>query len=131
MWNKARTGILVDKGNGLLAFLENGSEFESLKNTALDWHEAKASIPPPLPIEQQRARMVCSRFQARAALHMAGLLPAVEEFIADADPLVKIAWADAVEFRRTSPTINAMAAGLGMTDEQVDDLFRTAMQIEA
>ena len=85
----------------------------------------------PPTIEQQRARMVCSRFQARAALHMAGLLPAVEEFIADADPLVKIAWADAVEFRRTSPTINAMAAGLGMTDEQVDELFRTAMQIEA
>jgi hypothetical protein len=74
--------------------------------------------------------MVCSRFQARAALHNAGLLAQVNAFIADADPLVQIAWADAVEFRRNSPTIKAMAEGLELTDAQVDDLFRAAMQIE-
>jgi hypothetical protein len=91
---------------------------------------AKWGHTPPT-IEQQRARMVCSRFQARAALHNAGLLSQVTEFIADADPLVQIAWADAVEFRRTSPTINAMAQGLELTDAQIDDLFRAAMQIEA
>jgi hypothetical protein len=79
----------------------------------------------------ERASMVCSRFQARAALHQAGLLAQAEEFVAQADTLVQIAWADAIEFRRNSPTINAMAQGLGLTDEQIDDLFRAAMQIEA
>ena len=75
--------------------------------------------------------MVCSRFQARAALHQAGLLAQVDTFVASADPFVQIAWTDAIEFRRNSPTIAAMAQGLGLTDEQVDDLFRVAMRIEA
>ena len=75
--------------------------------------------------------MVCSRFQAKAALHLAGLLPAVEAAIAQADPLTQMAWAEAVEYSRHSPAILALAGALELTDEQVDDLFRTAMQIEA
>ena len=40
MWNQSRAGIIVDRGNGVLAFLESGSEFESLKGSAADWHQA-------------------------------------------------------------------------------------------
>lgn len=90
--------------------------------------------PEADPVEAlaaERAGMVCSRFQAKAALHLAGLLSAVEAAIAQADPVTQIAWAEAVEYRRNSPTILALAGALEMTDEQVDDLFRTAMQIEA
>jgi len=82
-------------------------------------------------IEADRARMVCSRFQAKAALLQAGLLSQVETLMAGADPIAQLAWAEAVEFRRNSPTIAALAAGAGLSETQVDDLFRAAMTITA
>jgi hypothetical protein len=77
-------------------------------------------IPPP---------DVVSRFQAKAALSAAGLLPAVEAALADADPIAQLAWAEAIEFRRNSPTILGLAAALGLTSAQVDDLFHAAAAI--
>jgi hypothetical protein len=41
------------------------------------------------------------------------------------------AWDEAIEFRRTSPTIAALAVALGMTETDIDTLFRAAMTIEA
>lgn len=83
---------------------------------------------PPAPIPQ-----VVSRFQARAALHLAGLLESVETLMQDpsTDLLARLAWQDAQEFKRQSPTVLAMAAALGLTEAQVDELFVTAAGIEA
>lgn len=121
----------------------------AIPDWAADWPEAAEAGPgwlwdgegfelPPEPeadpaeaLAAERESMVCSRFQAKAALHLAGLLPAVEAAIAQADPVTQIAWAEAVEYRRNSPTILALTSALELSDEQVDDLFRAAMQIEA
>lgn len=96
-------------------FDEEGTEL-----TAAEWQNP----PPPVP-------QSVSRFQARASLLGAGLLESVELAIAGADPVAQLAWADALEFRRYSPTVLAISAGLGLTDEQLDELFRTAVTIEA
>lgn len=74
-----------------------------------------------------------SRFQARAALHLAGMLDQVESIMADpeTDMLARLAWDDAIEFRRDSPTLVAMAAALSLTDEQLDQLFITAAGLVA
>lgn len=87
------------------------------------------AVDPPPPGPPQ----VVSRFQARAALHLAGLLTAVEALMADpaTDTLARLAWTDAQEFRRTSPTLVAMASALSLTDAQLDQLFITAAGIEA
>lgn len=87
------------------------------------------AVDPPPPGPPQ----VVSRFQARAALHLAGLLDQVEALMADpqTDPLARLAWTDAQEFRRTSPTLVAMASALSLTDAQLDQLFITAAGIEA
>lgn len=90
--------------------------------------DGQAIVPPPVVVTVPNS---VSRFQARAALYNAGLLSAVEDAIGGADELVKMAWADAQEFRRNSPTILAMAAMLELTAEQVDDLFIAAAQIIA
>ena len=82
-------------------------------------------------LQAERASMRVSRFQARAALLAAGLLADVEAAIADAEPLTQLAWAEAVEWKRNSPTIAAIGAALDLTDAQIDDLFRAAAQIEA
>lgn len=73
-----------------------------------------------------------SMFQARTALRRAGLLAAVEAAVAaSADPEIQDAWEYATEFPRTSPTLAALAAQIGLTDAQVDDLFRVAATITA
>jgi len=82
-------------------------------------------------LERERATMICSRFQAKAALAAAGLLDDAEAAVAAADATAQLAWAEAIEFRRNSPTIAALATAVGLKDEQIDDLFRAAMQIEA
>lgn len=84
-------------------------------------------------LQSKRDAMVVSRFQARAALHLAGYLERIESHMALAttDMLVKLAWQDATEFRRTSPTLVALAVILEMDDEQLDQLFASAKAITA
>jgi len=93
-------------------------------------------IVPTVPTDAdllatERAGMVVSRFQAKAALMAAGHLPAVETVIAAADAITKLAWAEAVEMRRTSPMIAGLAGAVGLSDTDLDDLFRAAALIEA
>lgn len=92
--------------------------------------EEIAAIPPPAPplIPQS-----VSRFQARAALHLAGLLETVETMMAlpETPALAKLAWADAQEFKRNSPTVLSLSASLGLTEAQLDALFTTAAGIDA
>lgn len=72
-----------------------------------------------------------SRFEARAALHYAGLLESVEAYMAQpgVDVITRLAWADATDFERDSPMLASIAALLNLTEQQVDDLFRAAAQI--
>ena len=103
-----------------------------------EWDAVLATSPAPYvapalpdPIIAERASMTVSRFQALAALLNAGLLSQVNVALADAGPLAQLAWAEATEFRRNSPTIAGLASGLGLTDTEVDDLFRAAALITA
>lgn len=82
-----------------------------------------------------------SRFQARAALlgtpslheDFTNMLDEVEAFMASAqvDPLARLAWTDALEFKRTSPTILAIAPLLDLSDDDLDQLFIAAAGIDA
>lgn len=86
----------------------------------------------PAPLADVRAAMVVSRFQARAALRQAGLFEAANAAIsASDDAILAEAWASASVFSRLSPAIAAMASALGLTAEEVDDLFQAAAQITA
>ena len=69
------------------------------------------------------------RWQARRALLDAGLLDAVEAAVAAADRHIQITWADAPNIVRNSPFVTAMAAALGLTNEQLDALFVAAKKI--
>ena len=89
-------------------------------------------VAPPIDIGAIRSRMAVTRFQALAAMHGAGILTQVQTIIDNplTDPLVKLAWDNALEFKRTSPAILQLAQTLGLTDEQLDTLFTTAKGIE-
>lgn len=73
-----------------------------------------------------------SRFQAKAALAMAGKLAQADAAVAASnDPILQLAWAEATTFKRNSPGIAALAGGIGLDDAALDDLFRTAAGIVA
>jgi len=80
---------------------------------------------PPPPIPQS-----VSMRQARLALLGAGLLDAVDAAIAGMTGTegraAQIEWEYASEVVRTSALVAGMGAALGMTDEQLDDLFLQA-----
>lgn len=88
--------------------------------------------PPPLPIPPAVPTVV-SPFQARVALMRAGLMAQVEAIMAnpETDPETVAAWEYATEFRRDSPTLLALAGALGLSVEQVDELFRVAVGVVA
>ena len=69
-----------------------------------------------------------SPYQARMALHSAGLLISVDALMADSqtDPAAKIAWEYATSIERRSPFISALAPALGLSDAQIDDIFVAA-----
>lgn len=81
-------------------------------------------VAPPAPVPQE-----VTRFQARAALLQAGLLDQATAIIATQSTLVKMAWDEQPTWRRTSPALSAIANALGLTSDQVDELFRAAARI--
>jgi hypothetical protein len=91
-----------------------------------------AAFSARVPASRPRPPLVVSRFQAKAALLAAGKLDQVEAAVAQSgDAVLKLAWAEAVEFRRDSPAVAAIAAGLGLDAAAVDALFAQAAGISA
>lgn len=103
-------------------------------------HRVATIIPLPIPTEeelaqqllQRRQRMICTNYQARVALVQFNIYSMVEAAMQDpqVDPLAKIAWEYAANFYRISPFVSAIGSSLGLTDEQLDDLFEQAMEID-
>ncbi len=80
-------------------------------------------------LRKAREQMKVTRYQAKAALMQAGLLETVEQGIAETDdPLITLAWEEAA-MDSMSPLIAEMQSVIGLTDEQVDDLFLAASQV--
>ena len=101
---------------------EQQEEFEAEVTDAakyiglITWGPVDENQPPRIP-------QVVTIRQARLALLQAGLLEAVEAAIAQAEQSVQIEWEYATEIRRAWPALVALQPTLGLTDEQVDELF--------
>jgi len=82
--------------------------------------------------ERERLNAITvSRFQIMAALDEAGLLDKIEEYMArkDTPRIEKLAWQE-ISFRRGSKMIAKIAERLEITEEQLDELFLAAQEIE-
>lgn len=116
--------------NSIWAFEADGSQDHLITADMTPLTDAQLAalryVPSAVP-------QVVSRFQARAALLAAGLLDLVQTLMdaPETPALTKLAWDDAQEFRRTSPTVLSLGALLGLDDEALDNLFTAAAQIEA
>lgn len=123
------TFITIEKDYDVYDLFERviAGEYGAIDETYIDNLEEE--------IEEEES-IVISRLQAKAILYQNGLLESVEALVADSDFLVQLAWKEAQEFRRSSPLIQAMKEdlqwpdGMPVTDEELDDLFKEASQIE-
>lgn len=91
--------------------------------------EVETAQPPAQPVPQQ-----VTRAQGKAVLIQMGLWQAVLDFVAAIqDPtqraLAEVALHDTQYWQRSSPFLNTAAAALGITQEQMDDLFVAASQV--
>lgn len=107
--------------------IENGIVASQL--VEMTQEEVAEHLAPRLP----KVPFVVSAFQARAALSRAGLLGYVNTLMDDPSTPEEavLAWEYATEFRRDSPTVEAFSSLLGLSEEEVDSLFRTASTITA
>jgi predicted ribonuclease toxin of YeeF-YezG toxin-antitoxin module len=111
---------------------EHADEIEKLNTehkTALDALNAKLAeaLNPP-------ARETIANWRAKAVLALAGLTADAESAI-DAldDPqrtVIRAAWDGDAEFARDGQTVTALAASLGLSDEQLDGMFAQATALE-
>lgn len=88
---------------------------------------------PEIDLNNWRNMASCTPFQGRIALVNADLMSQVDAIMADPNTPqeTKIAWEYAIEWRRMSPMIVSLGGALGLTAEQIDDLFKQAQQINA
>lgn len=116
-----------------LIFVENGSGvgIDLVVASDDDRFSHYADMMPAPYIAHVIVPISVSRFQAKAALLSVGVLGDVEEYISEADAITKLAWSECMEWRRDSPMVNGIGAALGMTSDEIDDLFITASGIVA
>jgi hypothetical protein len=95
----------------------NGVAFESDE-------EPFRAEPLPLP------SLSVSAAQAKVALYRRGFLVDVENAVAAYPKDVQIWFSDAREWDRNNPYVQGLGVELGLTDEQVDELFVFAATIE-
>jgi len=76
--------------------------------------------------EELRATMTASPWQIRKALNQTGHRDAIEAAIEAADQDAKDGWLHATIFERLDPLVVSFGAALGLTDVEIDNLFKLA-----
>lgn len=117
----------------VFAYEADGSQDQYIKPGLVRMTDAEVdahlSQPPTLPVVPQSVTMR----QARLAMLQAGILDKVEELIAampgDEGRAARIDWEYALEVRRDWPLIAALGSQLGLSEQQIDDLFMAAASI--
>ena len=96
---------------------------DNIEESNIETHEEWA-------LRKRREQMQVTRYQAKMALMEADLLDQAEAIVAASeDARLKLAWQEA-GFIRLSALVDQVGAELGLTPEQLDDLFIRAAQIK-
>ncbi|MBP0492882.1 hypothetical protein [Roseomonas indoligenes] len=87
------------------------------------------SEPPHAEAPQDPVPASITPRQARLALLQAGLLDEVDAAVAAAGRAAQLEWEYATVVERSGTLVESLAAGIPLTDQQVDNLFRTASSL--
>ena len=111
--------------NAFIPFDGGNRDYQEYLEWLAEGNTPESYVPPPAPPVTQ-----VTAYQAKIQLSRAGLYDSVVTTVNTSDnPELKIAWEVATSFERNSPFILALQPELGLTDEQVDDLFQQASLI--
>jgi len=125
--NNRIAGTATDAYTGPDAYIDAPADFDLERMGDYVFEGGTVSIPPPGVPQSVTMR------QARLALHAAGLLTGVDAAIAAMpEPdrtAAQITWEFAATVDRQFGMVPALAAAMGMTDTQIDDLFIAAFKL--
>lgn len=95
--------------------------------------DGEGYLPPPPEPEAAYVPLAVSMRQARHAMLQAGILGAVQTMIeqmpGEEGDAARIDWEFAQEVKRSWPLVVNLGPALGLTEQQIDDLFRYAATI--
>ncbi len=96
-------------------------------NVTTDWTYTESGFNPPVnPVTPNTEVTEVSMRQARLALLQYSLLTAVNTAIANGNEADKIEWEYATTVVKSSPLVQNMVSYLGLSKEQLDNLFNVA-----
>jgi len=125
--NNRIAGTATDAYTGPDAYIDAPADFDLERMGDYVFEGGTVSIPPPGVPQSVTMR------QARLALHAAGLLAGVDAAIAAMpEPdrtAAQITWEFAATVDRQFGMVPALAAAMGMTETQIDDLFIAAFKL--
>jgi len=116
------TGVISKSDSEMVVRLEDGSISTIPIDHPIVGAIEAAAVPaaaPPVPAQ-------VSPRQLRLALYQLGLLDQVDAAVSSADKPTQIAWEFSLQYERTHPMIATMAAAIGKSDADIDNLFRLA-----
>ncbi len=99
---------------GIYANLQAGYALEYVENPTLDTPKTYQPL---------------SAFQVRKVLTQFNLRSQVETAVSQADQATKDAWQYTNDFQRDNPVLTAMATLLGLTDDQLDQMFEIGVTL--
>jgi hypothetical protein len=124
--------LLDDDGNAATSvqqfpagWLRQFSAQERADRGFVELPEDPVEVIPPAPIVPTRV----SQRQARIALLRGGLLDAVDLAVEEEGGEAKITWEWAEYINRHDPFIETLGSKLGLSDDDIDDLFIAAAGI--
>lgn len=122
----SETGLFTFHFGELSLVLAEGTTEQDLDQARADWEVAEGINTHPVP---QEVSMRQARLALRRAGHLSNVQAALDAMTGDEGEEARIEWEFAGSVTRDSDLITSIGAGLGLTEAQIDDLFRAAAGI--
>jgi len=98
---------------------------------AWDAWEAQGGVPVPYAPQVPQSPSTITAAQAKVALYRKGLLDSVEQAVLTYPRDIQLWYQEAREWDRMNPYVLGIGMELGLTDNQVDELFAFASTLAA
>lgn len=109
-------------------------ESENQCKQLLNWDNTEKQYNPVFEPELPPVPHQVTRRQALTVVSLGGYLPQIESALAAIEDatqktVAEIFWKESLHFERNNPLLNQLAEGIGMSQDDLDNLFRQAVSL--